>query len=238
MKICGIYKITSPTGRVYIGQSVSVKRRFSEYKSSKNRKGSQPILYRSFKKHGVENHTFEILEECNVEELNCKERYWQDFYDVLNGGLNCLLVKTNVLPYVYTEESILKKTGINNPMFGTRGKSSKSKKVICTISLNIFSSITEASESININKRVLASYLCGKNYNKTTFIYLEDYEKGTKVIYKNKRQKQVIDIKTGIVFDSVKKAAEENNIKKETLSDWLNGRYNNKSSLVYYNNHE
>jgi hypothetical protein len=31
-KICGIYKITSPSGKVYIGQSVDIKRRFTTYK--------------------------------------------------------------------------------------------------------------------------------------------------------------------------------------------------------------
>lgn len=29
---CGIYKITSPSGRVYVGQSVDIERRFAEYR--------------------------------------------------------------------------------------------------------------------------------------------------------------------------------------------------------------
>ena len=29
--ICGIYKITSPTGRIYIGQSKNIKQRFRDY---------------------------------------------------------------------------------------------------------------------------------------------------------------------------------------------------------------
>lgn len=91
--ICGIYKITSPTGRIYIGQSVDVHHRFKTYKRMYVKNEGQTKLHRSFKKHGVENHTFEIIEECSEEGLNCRERYWQDFYDVLNGGLNCRLTK-------------------------------------------------------------------------------------------------------------------------------------------------
>ena len=88
-KIIGIYKITSPTGKVYIGQSVNIERRFRNYKLVKCEE--QIRLYNSFKKHGVNNHIFEIIEECSIELLNKKERYWQDEYNVLLEGLNCRL---------------------------------------------------------------------------------------------------------------------------------------------------
>ena len=92
-KICGIYKITSPSGRVNIGQSVDVERRWKEYKRLSCK--GQPRLYNSFIAYGVEEHTFKIVEECCIESLNEKERYWQDEYDVLSkDGLNCKLTKT------------------------------------------------------------------------------------------------------------------------------------------------
>ena len=92
--VCGIYKITSPTGRVYIGQSVDINHRFGSYIKMYVKNEGQVKLYRSFLKHGVENHSFEIIEECSEEELNCRARFWQDDFDVLNGGLNCRLTKT------------------------------------------------------------------------------------------------------------------------------------------------
>lgn len=93
MKI-GIYKITSPSKKVYIGQSCNINFRFNSYKKLKRCKG-QTKLYSSFIKYGVNNHIFEIIEECNLEELNVKERYWQEYYDVLNKekGLNLVLAK-------------------------------------------------------------------------------------------------------------------------------------------------
>jgi group I intron endonuclease len=95
-KIIGIYKITSLSNKVYIGQSIDIFKRFIDYKSLSNCK-KQTRLYNSFIFHEVENHSFEIIEECSVEMLNERERYWQDFYDVLNRnkGLNCKLTKTD-----------------------------------------------------------------------------------------------------------------------------------------------
>ena len=103
----GIYKITSPSNKVYIGQSINIDRRFKNYKSISQTKG-QVMLHNSFKKYGVNNHTFEVVEECSVELLNERERYYQDFYNVLNGGLNCLLTSTTDNIKVYSAESIEK----------------------------------------------------------------------------------------------------------------------------------
>lgn len=93
-KVCGIYKIVSPSNRVYIGQSINCLKRFKDYKLY-NKTGSQKRLKNSFDKYGKENHIFEIIEECSIDLLNEKERYWQEYYDVLNkNGLNCKLTNT------------------------------------------------------------------------------------------------------------------------------------------------
>lgn len=89
----GIYKITNPANKVYIGQSIDIEGRFQDYKRLKNCRG-QHHLYRSFKLYDVSNHIFEIVEECAESELNIKERYWQDYYNVLQAGLNCKLTTT------------------------------------------------------------------------------------------------------------------------------------------------
>jgi group I intron endonuclease len=88
----GIYKITSPTNRVYIGQSVNIKSRWSRYKNLECI--SQPALYNSLKKYTPEKHKFEVLLECSKCELDEKERYYQDLFDVINNGLNCILTSS------------------------------------------------------------------------------------------------------------------------------------------------
>ena len=77
MKVIGIYKITSPSGRVYIGQTVDFVKRKSHYKKLK--RNHQIILYNSIKKYGWESHTLELIEECDVFLLNDRERYWQEY---------------------------------------------------------------------------------------------------------------------------------------------------------------
>lgn len=98
----GIYKITSPNGRVYIGQSKNLEERLRYYslKSSIN----QVKLHRSFKKYGIKSHKFEIIEQCLKEELNNRERYWQEYYEVLTKGLNCQLTTSENAPHEMSEE--------------------------------------------------------------------------------------------------------------------------------------
>jgi group I intron endonuclease len=85
----GIYRITSPTGKVYIGQAVDIERRKQTY--IKLKCIGQPKLYNSLSKYGFDSHTFEVVEECPEGQLNLRERYWQDFYNVLEEGLNLKL---------------------------------------------------------------------------------------------------------------------------------------------------
>ena len=56
----------------------------------------QTRLYNSLSKYGSENHKMEIIENVINEELNTKERFWQDYYDSAGiNGLNCYLTETN-----------------------------------------------------------------------------------------------------------------------------------------------
>ena len=50
----GIYKITSPTNKIYIGQSINIEKRFLNYNSINCKK--QIRLYNSFKKYGFDKH--------------------------------------------------------------------------------------------------------------------------------------------------------------------------------------
>jgi group I intron endonuclease len=57
----GIYIVTSPSGKVYIGQSWNIKKRWFKYRSYACQQ--QPKLFNSFKKHGIQNHSYEVLHE-------------------------------------------------------------------------------------------------------------------------------------------------------------------------------
>jgi group I intron endonuclease len=90
MDIGHIYKITSPIGKIYVGQSINIKLRFKKY--DKLQCKSQTKLYNSFIKYGVDKHLFEVIKECNICELNKWERYYQDHYKEL--GIELLNLKT------------------------------------------------------------------------------------------------------------------------------------------------
>lgn len=83
----GVYKITNPNGKIYIGQSTDIEKRFNRY-INLNCKG-QPKLYNSLKKYGWENHQKEILEECNTSELLEKETFWKIYFNVLGNKSLC-----------------------------------------------------------------------------------------------------------------------------------------------------
>ncbi len=117
----GIYKITNPKGKIYIGQSINVEKRLNGYKNLNNC-DKQLLLYRSLKKYGSKNHNFEIIEECDIELLNERERHWQDYYDVLNKGLNCLLTTTT------TKTGKLSQEIKNKISEGNKGKTKHSEE--------------------------------------------------------------------------------------------------------------
>jgi group I intron endonuclease len=73
--IIGIYKITSPSGRVYIGQSLNIENRYNFYRLFHCK--TQPLLYKSLKKYGWDNHTSEILEVCCIDDLDIKEIFYK-----------------------------------------------------------------------------------------------------------------------------------------------------------------
>lgn len=93
-----IYKITSPSGRVYIGQTINARRRYLGYCSKLAKK--QPALFRSIIKYGWAQHSFEIIHELpndvTQDTLNLYECLYMDAYkdcgvvllNVKEGGSN------------------------------------------------------------------------------------------------------------------------------------------------------
>lgn len=106
MATIGVYKITSPSGKVYIGQSVNIEQRWNDYnKPSYFKRCNQPKLKNSALKYGIKNHKFEILTSCSIEELNTYERYYQEVYNSVKEGLNCVYVDEVNGTYLHTEET-------------------------------------------------------------------------------------------------------------------------------------
>jgi len=107
-----IYKITSPNGKVYIGQTINLKRR--KYRYSKLDCRGQTRLYESIKKYGWDNFIFEIIEiieEVEVDKMEEREIYWIDFFQSNlckykeGNGLNLTDGGGGFIGYVTSEET-------------------------------------------------------------------------------------------------------------------------------------
>jgi group I intron endonuclease len=128
----GIYKITNPKNKVYIGQSKDIIKRWYYYKTLHCK--SQIKLYNSLLKYGVENHVFEIIEECSAGLLNEREIYWGlQLNSLSNENLNLKLGERN---YIISDETRKKRSELmkkrlsnkeNHPMFGKKNPNAKKR---------------------------------------------------------------------------------------------------------------
>lgn len=169
MKLIGIYKVTSPTGKIYIGQSINIDHRFSQYKNCRSTNAIGPKLYNSLSKYGWDAHKKEIIEECSIEQLNERETYWKKYYlNQMNEDWNKVLFfglyDNGSGPQ---SEEIKRRKSLalkGKPMLKNRKKVEKYS--IDGILLEDFSSQTEAALSVNSNSSAAISECC-KNKRKT-----------------------------------------------------------------------
>lgn len=102
-----VYKITSPSNKIYVGSTKNFKNRLVHYKTTLGK--SQSKLYNSFKKYGFEAHKFEILWEGPIEkmlEMESKIGFELDVLSVKN--LNCKLPKNDEKIRFISEETFKK----------------------------------------------------------------------------------------------------------------------------------
>lgn len=104
----GIYKITSPSNRVYIGQSHNIKRRFWRYNGLESK--GQPKLHNSFLKYGVHSHVFKVVHELPDDVMqdvldNYEALFMQCYRD---GGVDLLNTKEAGSRGKHSEETKLK----------------------------------------------------------------------------------------------------------------------------------
>ena len=192
----GIYKITSPSRRIYIGQSVNINSRYINYKNLHCK--TQIKLYNSIVKYGWEYHKFEVIEECEVHLLNERERYWQEHYDVIKNGLNCKLTKLSDKKVVLSEETKNKEVPEHK------------KEILRTNFLG--RKHTEASlEKMRKNN---ARANLGKKASDET---------RRKISMNNSNSKLVINIQSGIFYNSIKEAASSTDFKYDYIKTNLNG---------------
>ena len=72
----------------YVGQAVNIADRWKQH--IKRGLGAETPtknkLYPAMAEFGVENFTFEIIEECDKAKLNDREDYWQEYFKAKEFG--------------------------------------------------------------------------------------------------------------------------------------------------------
>ena len=88
--ISGIYKIENKINHhLYIGKAKDIKHRWSEHKSAVNINNLNYPLYNAFKKYGIDNFDFSIIEEMSLSDYfkkgSQREKYWINFYNTFQN---------------------------------------------------------------------------------------------------------------------------------------------------------
>jgi group I intron endonuclease len=88
INISTIYKITNPSGKVYIGQTTNFEKRMSYYRLGRAKR--QKKIHNSIQKYGWESHTVEMLYAGPLTEegLNQLEIHYIRIYNSFKEGLN------------------------------------------------------------------------------------------------------------------------------------------------------
>jgi hypothetical protein len=192
-----IYKITNPKGKVYIGQTNSLKARMSYYEGGHSK--SQKRIYRSIQKYGWESHTVEILYAGPLtdEGLNQLEIHYIRIYNSFKGGLNLTEggagVKGVWKGRKHSEETKARMRKPKRPRKGPNGggeripksekwKASRKEKrgLRCKKILQYdhqgnvlgeWGSLTEAAEALGIYRQCISACLKGQRKSSKGFIW-------------------------------------------------------------------
>lgn len=243
-RIVYIYKVTSPSGRIYVGSTLNYKRRLRDYRNL-NCKTQIKLLY-SFEKYSVDNHIFDIVEECSFEMRNIRESFWGMTFNVLGEeGLNCVLPKSEIYQ------------GISEDTRQKHRDLPRSEEVLQRLRTNFLGRkhTPESIEKCRVSKLGNPSFT-GKKHKPETLLKMSKAQKG-KIISNESKEKRrqtlasrsptekeinsrlnnpssklVLNLETGIYYNSVKEAQRYSTYPRNILQSMLSGQQINKSSYI------
>lgn len=192
-----IYKITSPSRRVYIGKSVNIKQRYNCYFYEKC--SSQPKIYNSIKTYGFLNHSFEIIDFSNTKDgLNEKEIYYIQKYNSFYSGLNLTFggdgVSKGNIPWNKNKKGLYRATEAT------------------IVKLRASQLGRKRSEEAKNNYRQSKLGVKNPMYNKP-----QSEEVRKKKSLNSARSKRVLDTYTGKIYNSIFEAATSHGTNRNTL---------------------
>lgn len=196
-----IYKITSPSGRVYIGQTKTIKKRLQKYRCLNCK--TQRLLYRSLLAHGFNNHHIDIVESCDASMLDDREVFWiaqlqcnknkyqegcgLNLSDGGQGNKGCVRNSVRAREASRRNVKIAQLSNVGKSYRTGMKHSQASIELMCTtkadrrsgckLILNIdtgvyYTGVVEAAASIGVSKPTLSNRLRGRVTNNTPLRYV------------------------------------------------------------------
>ena len=166
----GVYKFTSPSGKIYIGQTSNFDRRKTEHRYSS--KKTMNKLYTSFRKYGMDKHKFEVLFlSDNSYEKNRMEQFYIDFYNSIKLGLNLIDVTRGVNSFSGKKHSKEEVKRIKERMKGfvpVEAIKKRSKKIYCKSNDKTYVSLSSCARDLRLSQSYISQMVNGKvknNYN-------------------------------------------------------------------------
>ena len=208
----GIYKITSPSGRVYIGQSRKVEYRKDQYRRLECK--NQIKVRSSILKYGWDAHSFEVIhqlpEDIAQETLNTYEiLYWEQYRDCRVRMLNIKGPGSNGRNSQESVDKIAKALKGNKNASGSRSE--------------------EFKERCRLNRLGKPSNMLNKKHSRETLDKISKANIGKPAI----NRKQIVNTETGEIYKSLTEACERTGMWRTTLSYYLNNVYPNKTNLKW-----
>jgi group I intron endonuclease len=188
-----IYKLTSPNGKIYIGQTINKKQRKYHYKSGNYKQ--QIKLWNNVQKYNWKPfESFQIIEEilCGPDKqfLNEREKYWIKFYDSHKKGLNCNEGGSGNVGYIFSDESKLKMSNYhkNKPPM-----SNETKELLRKINLGDKNPMFGKKHSDEIKVKI-SEKLTGKKLSLETKEKIKNANIGKKMLEETKQKLREINL--------------------------------------------
>jgi group I intron endonuclease len=175
----GIYKILSPTGKVYIGQSFDIIQRWRVYKCV-NKTSPKNNINRSFLKYGYTNHLFSIVHELPIdvskEVITDYEQFYMDRYkDCGFTLLNICPAAGSSLGFRFSEESKLKL------------RKARANRIFTDVTKKRISDALKGVKKSDLHKKKISEVNLGKKLSDCTRKKMSEAKKGVKFSEEHKR---------------------------------------------------
>ena len=234
----GIYQITNvENGKIYIGQSQDIERRFHDHKNS-----PQPKMREDVEIFGWDSFKFEVLEECSLEVLNDRENF---YIEKLNPEYNtiklhnwthtpetCEKIRQSKIGTHHTEKACEKMSESRKGVTlsdehkekcrqKSLGNKSRSRPVICVETGIEYENAKIAAQAVGLkSSSAISSVLRGVNVTAKGYHWkYADDKNGVE-----RRNKPVICVETNEIFPTIQAAADHTGESPTVISRVLKGK--------------